>query len=97
MDRVRASILGRRGKLAGGSRGAVVGISLDVAGRGVPILLWVIEGCLVVAAYLMRPDETLRESTAWMRENIPAEGLVIIKVNHSMYKREYPQLQGLAI
>ena len=49
MDRVRASILGRRGKLAGGSRGAVVGISLDVAGRGVPILLWVVEGCLVVA------------------------------------------------
>ena len=50
-----------------------------------------------MAAYLMRPDETLRESTAWMRENIPAEGLVIIKANPSMHTREYPQLQGLAI
>ena len=94
---VGASILGRRGKLAGGSRGAVVGISRDVAGREVPILLWVVEGCLVMAVYLMRPDETLRESTTWMRENIPAEYPVIIKANHSVYTREYPQLQGLAI
>ena len=33
LDRAGAFILGCRGKLARGSRGAVVGISLDVAGR----------------------------------------------------------------
>jgi hypothetical protein len=50
-----------------------------------------------MGAYLMRPDETLRQTTLWMRENVPAEYLVIIKANHSVNTREYPQLQGLAI
>ena len=94
MDYQRASILGCRGKLAGGSRGAVVGISFDVAGRGILILPWVVGGCLVMAVYLMRPDETLRESTAWIRENIPAGDLVIIKTNNSVYTRKNPQLPG---
>ena len=74
-DRARASILERRGKLAGdtGARLAmelpvynliiygctVVRIPFDVMGRGVSILLWVVGGCFVMAAYLMRPDETL--------------------------------------
>ena len=72
--------------------GAVVGIPFDIACRGVSILLWVIGGCLVMAAYLMRPDGTLREIISCMRENIPAGDLVIIKANHSVYTREYPQL-----
>jgi hypothetical protein len=49
-----------------------------------------------MAAYLMRPDKTLRETTLWMRENIPAGDLVIIKANHSVYTREYPQLPGFS-
>jgi hypothetical protein len=49
-----------------------------------------------MAAYLMRPDKTLRETTLWMRENIPAKDLVIIKANHSVYTREYPQLPGFS-
>jgi hypothetical protein len=49
-----------------------------------------------MAAYLMRPDETLRETTLWMRENIPAGDLVIIKANHSVYTREYPQIPGFS-
>lgn len=73
---------------------AVVGIPFDVAGRGVSILLWVVGGCLVMAAYLMRPGETLRESTAWMRENAPAGHLIIIKANYNVYSRKYPQLLG---
>ena len=56
----------------------------------------VVGGCLVMAAYLMRPDKTLRETTLWMRENIPAGDLVIIKANHSVYTREYPQLPGFS-
>ena len=47
-------------------------------------------------AYLMRPDKTLRETISWMRENIPAGDLVIIKANHSVYTREYPQLPGFS-
>jgi len=39
LDRAGATILGCRGKLAGGSKGAVVGIPFDVAGRGVSIVL----------------------------------------------------------
>ena len=73
---------------------AVIGIPFDVAGRGVSILLWVVGGSLVMVAYLMRPGETLRELTAWMRENIPAGYLIIIKANHSVYTRKYPQLPG---
>jgi hypothetical protein len=42
-----------------------------------------------MAAYLMRPDETLRE-------NIHAGDLIIIKVNLSVYTREYPQLPGFS-
>jgi hypothetical protein len=49
-----------------------------------------------MAAYLMRPDKTLRETTLWMRKNIPAGDLVIIKANHSVYTREYPQLPGFS-
>ena len=49
-----------------------------------------------MAAYLLRPDETLRETTLWMRENIPTGDLVIIKANHSVYTREYPQLPGFS-
>jgi 4-amino-4-deoxy-L-arabinose transferase-like glycosyltransferase len=65
-------------------------------GWAVGLIAGVVGGCLPMAAYLMRPDETLRESTAWMRENIPAEDLVIIKANHSVYTREYPQLPGFS-
>ena len=60
------------------------------------LVVGVVGGCLVMAAYLMRPDKTLRETTLWMRENIPAEDLVIIKANHSVYTREYPQLPGFS-
>ena len=44
----------------------------------------------------MRPDKTLRETISWMRENIPAGDLVIIKANPSVYTREYPQLPGFS-
>jgi len=47
-----------------------------------------------MAAYLMRPDETLREIISWMRENISDGFFVIIKANHSLYSREYLQLPG---
>jgi len=60
------------------------------------LVVGVVGGCLVMAAYLMRPDKTLRETTLWMRENIPAGDLVIIKANHSVYTREYPQLPGFS-
>jgi hypothetical protein len=60
------------------------------------LVMCVVGGCLVMAAYLMRPDETLRETTLWMRENIPAGDLVIIKANHSVYTREYPQIPGFS-
>ena len=75
--------------------GAVVGIPFDIACRGVSILLWVIGGCLVMAAYLMRPDETLRQTTLWMRENVPYGDLVIIKA-YSVYAWKYPQLPGFS-
>ena len=65
-------------------------------GWTVGLIAGVVGGCLPMAAYLLRPDETLRESTAWMRENIPAGDLVIIKANHSVYTREYPQLPGFS-
>ena len=112
LDRAGASILGRRGKLAGGGDagarlaielpvcnfivygGAVVGIPFDIAGREVSIPLWVVGECLVMAAYLMRPDETLRQTTPWMRKNIPIGDLVILKADHSVYTRKYPQLRG---
>ena len=112
LDCAGASILGRRRKLAGdkGARlamelpvynlivygGAVVGIPFDVAGRGGSILLWGVAGCLVMTAYLMRPDETLREIISWMRENISDGVFVIIKANHSLYSRKYPQLPGFS-
>ena len=51
---------------------------------------------LVIGAYLMRPDETLRQTTLWMRENVPDGDLVIIKADHSVYTREYPQLPGFS-
>jgi hypothetical protein len=60
------------------------------------LVVGVVGGCLVMAAYLMRPDKILRETTLWMRENIPAGDLVIIKANHSVYTREYPQLPGFS-
>jgi len=62
----------------------------------VGLVAGVVGGCLPMAAYLLRPDETLLESTSWMRENIPAGDLVIIKANHSVYTREYPQLPGFS-
>jgi len=65
-------------------------------GGGEGLVVGVVGGCLVMAAYLMRPDKTLRETTLWMRENIPAGDLVIIKANHSVYTREYPQLPGFS-
>jgi hypothetical protein len=65
-------------------------------GWAVGLIAGVVGGCLPMAAYLMRSDEALRESTAWMRENIPAGDLVIIKANHSVYTREYPQLPGFS-
>ena len=49
-----------------------------------------------MAAYLLRPDTTLREAADWMKKNIPPTDLVIIKANHSDYTREYPQLPGLS-
>ena len=60
------------------------------------LVMCVVGGCLVMAAYLMRPDKTLRETTLWMRGNIPAGDLVIIKANHSVYTREYPQIPGFS-
>jgi hypothetical protein len=56
----------------------------------------VLAGCLPMAAYLLRPDTTLREAADWMKKNIPPTDLVIIKANHSDYTREYPQLPGLS-
>ena len=75
--------------------GAVVGIPFDIAGREVSIPLWVVGGCLVMGAYLMRPDETLRQTTLWMRENVPYGDLVIIKA-YSVYAWKYPQLPGFS-
>lgn len=64
--------------------GAFVGIPFDIAGREVSIPLWVVGGCLVMAAYFMRPDKTLRQTTPWMRKNIPIGDLVILKADHSV-------------
>ena len=56
----------------------------------------ILAGCLPMAAYLLRPDSTLRETADWMQTNIPPTDLVIIKANHSDYTREYPQLPGFS-
>lgn len=64
---------------------------------GTPILgLALLAGCLPMAAYLLRPDPVLRETTEWMKKNIPVSDLVIIKANHSPYTREYPELPGFS-
>ena len=49
-----------------------------------------------MAAYLMGPDETLRQTTLWMRGNIPVGTLAIIKASHSVYTRKYPELLRLS-
>jgi len=49
-----------------------------------------------MAAYRMRPDETLREIISWMREGNSIGDLVIIKENNSVYTRKYPQLPGFS-
>ncbi len=69
-----------------------------ISGRGkcAWLGLGILAGCLPMTAYLLRPDLTLRSTTEWMRENIPAEELVILKANHSVYTREYPQLPGFS-
>ena len=51
---------------------------------------------LPMTAYLLRPDSILAETTKWMKENINKGDLVIIKANHSVYTREYPQLPGFS-
>jgi len=56
----------------------------------------ILAGCLPMAAYLLRPDSTLRETADWMQTNIPPTDLVIIKANHSDYTREYPELPGFS-
>lgn len=61
---------------------------------------WVGAGVLAVTlpmtAYLLRPDPILVETTKWMKQNVPKGDLVIIKANHSVYTREYPQDPGFS-
>ena len=49
-----------------------------------------------MAAYLMGPDETLRQTMLWMRENILVGHLIIIRGNDSVYTWKYPQLPGFS-
>ena len=61
---------------------------------------WMVAGVMAVTlpmtAYLLRPDPILAETTKWMKENINKGDLVIIKANHSVYTREYPQNPGFS-
>ena len=61
---------------------------------------WMVAGVLAVTlpmtAYLLRPDPILVETTKWMKQNVPKGDLVIIKANHSVYTREYPQDPGFS-
>jgi hypothetical protein len=61
---------------------------------------WMVVGVMAVTlpmtAYLLRPDPILVETTKWMKENINKGDLVIIKANHSVYTREYPQNPGFS-
>jgi hypothetical protein len=53
-------------------------------------------GCLPMAAYLLRPDPVLLQTTEWMKKNTSVGELAIIKANHSAYTREYPELPGFS-
>jgi len=61
---------------------------------------WMVAGVMAVTlpmtAYLLRPDPILAETTKWMKESINKGDLVIIKANHSVYTREYPQNPGFS-
>jgi hypothetical protein len=66
-----------------------------------PVALgWMVAGVMAVTlpmtAYLLRPDPILAETTKWMKQYVPKSDLVIIKANHSVYTREYPQDPGFS-